>query len=153
DHGQVIASPSVEPKRILDDPQVNLQRLEPRAVPLTLPDRREVVKPRAGGTIWITDDGSSLAQALRAELSRRGYLPRVIAIGDTHAPAPGEELCGLIVLASAGRCPAGFIADAFRTIRAAGPVLERSGERGATLLTVSRLDGRFGVEGLWPEID
>src|SRR5262249_17367898 len=59
----------------------------------------------------------------------------------------------LIVLAPAGRCPAGFIADAFRTIRAAGPILERSGERGAALLTVSRLDGRFGVEGLWPEID
>ena len=43
---------------------------------------------------------------------------------------------------------------AFRAIRAAGPALQRSAQRGgASLVTVARLDGRFGVEGLWPEID
>src|SRR5262249_3825782 len=84
----------------------------------------------------------------------RGYRPRVIAPGDPHQPEPGEDLCGLIVLAPTGRVPASLLAEVFRTMRTAGPALERSGQQGgAALLTVSRLDGRFGVEGLWPETD
>ncbi len=153
-NGKASASPSVEVKPIVEEPRAVLRRLEPRAVAIAAPERRDVVRLSAGGTIWITDDGSALTQALRSELVRRGFRPRVIAIDETHPPSPDENLCGLIVLSPAGRCPPGFVAAAFRTIRAAGPALDRASRAGgASLLTVSRLDGRFGVEGLWPEID
>ena len=154
ENGRVVASPVIEAKPIPEEPEFVLQRLEPRAVRIGSSDRREAVKLPTAGAIWITDDGSALTRALRTELSGRGFRPRVIAMGEAHPAAAGEDLRGLIVLAPTGRCPAGFIADAFRMIRAAGPYLERSGQSGgAALLTVSRLDGRFGVEGLWPEID
>ena len=43
--------------------RVVLRRLEPRAVPLADPERREAVRLPAGGSIWIIDDGSPLTHA------------------------------------------------------------------------------------------
>ena len=50
--------------------------LYPRATPLEMPDRRETVMFREGGTVWITDDGSPLAQALEGRLADAGLTPR-----------------------------------------------------------------------------
>ena len=87
-------------------------------------------------------------------LVNRGYRARVIPAGAVDPSVADQSLCGLIVLAPRGRSDASFIAGAFRTIRAAGPALLRSGQLGgASLLTVSRLDGRFGSGGLAREID
>ena len=54
-------------------------------------------------TIWITDDGSPLTAALRSELGRAGFRPRVIAATRSASSGAGRGLCGLIVLAPAGR--------------------------------------------------
>ena len=133
---------------------VRLRRLEPRAVPMAAPERREAVRLPSGGTIGITDDGSALTEAVRALLVNRGYRARVIPAGAVDPPVLDQGLSGLIVLAPMGQCDATFIARAFRTIRAAGPGLVRSGQLGgASLVTVSRMDGRFGLGGLAPEID
>src|SRR5438309_688599 len=48
------------PTQPATDPSVVLRRLQPRAVPMLSPDRRETVPLRAGGSIWVTDDGSPL---------------------------------------------------------------------------------------------
>ena len=82
---------------------VVLRRLEPRAVPLAASTRRESVQLPAGGTIWITDDGSALTEALRRLLVDRGYRVDVFATGRVDPPAPDATLCGLIVLASSDR--------------------------------------------------
>jgi acyl transferase domain-containing protein/NADP-dependent 3-hydroxy acid dehydrogenase YdfG len=140
--------------RLGDQPGIELRRLEPRALPMAAAEPRDAVSLSPGATIWITNDGSSLTEALRSELGARGFAPRVIAAGHPPTLAPGEDLSGLIVLAPEGRVPPGFVSAAFRTIRGAGPALERAGGRGgAALVTISRLDGRFGVEGLRPGID
>ncbi len=57
---------------------VTLRTLYPRARPLDLPDRRDEVAPRGGGTVWITDDGSPLAQAVERRLAERGYKATVV---------------------------------------------------------------------------
>ncbi|MGO9920019.1 MAG: SDR family NAD(P)-dependent oxidoreductase [Isosphaeraceae bacterium] len=124
-----------------------------RAVPLAEPEARREIRLPAGGTIWITDDGSELSGALCRCLRDRGYGACVISPGDLSTPAGEEILCGLIVLAPR-QPPDGFVSQAFRSLRAAGPALERSARMGgASLLTVSRLDGRFGVLGLAAGID
>ncbi len=146
---------SVEPSRNghghPDAQAVVLRRLEARLVPMSTPDRREALRLPAGGTFWITDDGSALTDALCSLLLDRGYRPRVIpmAVESVDPPVPEDNLSGVIVLSPSHRPDSRFIPAAFRTIRAAGTALERSGEQGgAALLTVSRLDGQFGFHGL-----
>ncbi len=135
---------------------IALRRITARVVPMPATEQREALILPAGGTLWITDDGSALTHALRSLLIDRGYRPRVISlpVDGIDAPEPDDRLCGLIVLAPVDYQGTDFVSAAFRTIRAAGPSLERSGERGgAALLSVSRLDGRFGFDGLAPEIN
>ena len=68
---------------------------------------------------------------------------------EARPPSPGERLCGLIVLALRDGSHHALVTNAFRLMRAAGPVLEESAARGgASVLTVSRLDGSFGLSGL-----
>ena len=143
-----------EPRKAVQESGLILRRLEPRAMPVDPSRRREPVALPAGAVIAITDEGSPLTQAIQSELTSRGYQPIVVAIGDEHAIKSIHELRGLIVLAPSGRCPAGFVDRAFRTIRASAKSLEQAALRGgAAMATVSRLDGRFGVEGLWSEVD
>jgi NAD(P)-dependent dehydrogenase (short-subunit alcohol dehydrogenase family)/acyl carrier protein len=128
---------------------VVLRTLYPTPRALELPDRRDPVTLRSGGTIWITDDGSPLAQALERRLVERGYTAKVIGLDVAHPPAPHDRLCGLIVLAPRCALDHGLIRMAFRIMRAAARALEDSAaEGGASFLTVSRLDGSFGLSGL-----
>ena len=128
---------------------VVLHTLYPTPRVLELADRRDPVTLPSGGTIWITDDGSPLAQALERRLIERGYAAKVIGVGAPRTPAPTERLCGLIVLAARGSSDQSLIRNAFRMMRAAGPALEESAvQAGASFLTVSRLDGSFGLSGL-----
>ncbi len=117
-------------------------------------ERRPTVRLPVGGTIWITDDGSALAEAVRSLLVNRGYRARVIPAGSVDLPAADQGPCGLIVLAPRGPIDERFVAGAFRTIRGAGPALLRAAQLGgASILTVARLDGTFGSDGLAGEID
>ena len=111
-------------------PGVVLRRLEPRAVPLASSIARESVKLPAGGTIWITDDGSALTEALRHRPESSGVIAcTVIAARRSHAARAGRAtLCGLIVLAPTAIGPTATSSpDAFRMIRAAGPALRAVG--------------------------
>ncbi len=137
-----------------DEPALALTRLVARPRPLSNPDARERVALPAGGVIAILDGGSALTEAIRIELDRRGYRPRVIGERGASEIAAEPDLCGLIALAPKTAVSSDFVGETFRAIRAAAPALERSARRGgASLLTVSHLDGRFGVEGLRPEVD
>ena len=74
-----VGSPVSTEQASHDEPRVVLRRLEPRAVPLASPERREAREARRRAeTIWITDDGSPLTEAVRSQLSRRGFRPRVV---------------------------------------------------------------------------
>ncbi|MHB1560533.1 MAG: SDR family NAD(P)-dependent oxidoreductase [Isosphaeraceae bacterium] len=124
----------------------------PRVRTLPRHEARETLGLPARGVVGILDDESELTHALRSELEARGYRPRVIRGHDTPDVLADGALCGLIVLARSG--VPDLASEGFRWIRAAGPGLERAARHGgASLLTVSRLDGRFGIEGLRPDVD
>ncbi len=134
------------------DDGVALRLLVPRIRTLPRHDARETLGLPAGGMVGILDDGTELTGALRSELEARGFRSRVIRGHDTPDILADEAFCGLIVLARAGS--ADLASEGFRWIRAVGPALERAARAGcASLVTVSRLDGRFGIEGLRPEVD
>jgi acyl transferase domain-containing protein len=130
---------------------VLLSRLHPCAIAREGRDCRADVGLPAGGTIWIAGDDSPLTAATSACLRGRGY--RAIAIRLTGAPeeVPTEPTSGLIIVAPESPRDDSLIGNAFRLLRAAGPSLLQSAARGgAALLSVSRLDGCFGVNGLAP---
>jgi acyl transferase domain-containing protein/NAD(P)-dependent dehydrogenase (short-subunit alcohol dehydrogenase family) len=117
----------------------------PRAVPLAASDQREPAAIAQGSEIWISDDGSQLPPALQENLTRLGYHARLIALEGSPLPDPAMNLGALIVLASPEAAGA-LIPNALRLVRAAGPALRRQGlQGGSALLSVSRLDGSFGL--------
>ena len=128
--------------------EVVLRTLVPRTTALDGPDRREPVDLRSGAAVWITDDGTPLAAAIERRLAERGYTAKVIGL-ETTLPAPPERLGGLIVLAPRDAADHSLIKKSFQIMRAAGPALQESAaDGGAAFLTVSRLDGCFGLGGL-----
>jgi acyl transferase domain-containing protein/NAD(P)-dependent dehydrogenase (short-subunit alcohol dehydrogenase family) len=128
----------------------NVRTYYPHLSRLAADDRRPAARLSPGGTVLITDDGSALAGAIAAALAAHGQTPRVIDANDFLAiQAAVDHLAGLIVLAPVGPVPATIAADAFRLARAVAPALERAAARGgAAFMTVSRLDGGFGLAGL-----
>ena len=130
-------------------PAVVLRRMHPCSSELKDPDGREDVRLRSGGTIWVAGDDSALTAAVRSSLRRRGYRQELVRLRGADTRAGGEAPCGLIVIAPEQLRDDSVIADAFRVfaqqvLRLCNP----GGRARAALLTVSRLDGRFGVNGL-----
>ena len=66
-----------------------------------LPDQREPAAIAQGSEIWICDDGSPLAPALRANLERLGHHVRLIAPEGSPLPDPALNFGALIILAPA----------------------------------------------------
>jgi NAD(P)-dependent dehydrogenase (short-subunit alcohol dehydrogenase family) len=128
--------------------------LDPSAV-------REKVTLDIKSPLWVTDDGSALSGAIVKNLQDRGYKAEKVSL-DSPAPAEGG-LAALIILAPAAKLgkkafwdisSEAFLKKSFRLARAAGPALKAAGAAsGACLMTVSRLDGAFGVSGLKSEQD
>jgi acyl transferase domain-containing protein/NAD(P)-dependent dehydrogenase (short-subunit alcohol dehydrogenase family)/acyl carrier protein len=126
---------------------IELRRYQLCALPAPHGERREPARLPDGGAIWISDDGSGLTGAVSSHLRDRGYHPHVFQLEEFVPPPGGMSPCGLIILAPANRPDTRWIAEAFRAVRAAGSALERSTQNGgAAFLTVSRLDGTFGMD-------
>ncbi|MBU2575408.1 MAG: SDR family NAD(P)-dependent oxidoreductase, partial [Elusimicrobia bacterium] len=112
--------------------------------------------------VWVTDDGSGLAGGIIENLAERGYRAQKVSLSDTGLK-PEDGLAGLIIVAPAARLAQksfwhkdseDFLKNAFRLVQAAGPALRAAGKNaGACLMTVSRLDGAFGISGLKSEQD
>jgi NAD(P)-dependent dehydrogenase (short-subunit alcohol dehydrogenase family)/acyl carrier protein len=133
---------------------VVLRKLHPCPRPLSNPEARDPVRLDARATVWITSDDSPLTEAVRLAVIERGYRSEVIRLEDLPPGAQSQPFGGLVILAPAGPLDETFVAGAFRLLRAAGPALDASSQRGeAAFLTVMRLDGTFGVRGLAPALD
>ncbi|MHB0995958.1 MAG: SDR family NAD(P)-dependent oxidoreductase [Elusimicrobiales bacterium] len=107
----------------------------------------------------VTDDGSELSDGIVGALNGLGCTARKVPVDFK----PEGPVSGLIILAPAARLdqkgfwPADsetFLKKAFHIAQAAGPALRETGKNsGACLMTVSRLDGAFGLSGLKAEQD
>ena len=132
----------------------SIQRSAVRSVPLNGPAERESFTLTDGAEIWICDDGTDLAPALSEGLNKLGYRPQIVDLaGSAELPRP-SALEGLVVLSPPSAANDQFLKHAFKAIQLSGPALRRAGEaREACLVTVSRLDGEFGLNGLHPRND
>ncbi len=111
--------------------------------------KQKAVTLKAGATIWIADDGSDLAKELEKNLKRAKFAPHresIESLLGTNAPA---ALDALIIVGPEDETNGEFLRDAFRLIQFAGPALRKSGTQdGSALVTISRLDGAFGLAEL-----
>ncbi len=99
----------------------------------------------SGGRLWVsaTDDG--LSTALAARWQTLGLVTEEVAIDGKDTPP--DDLVGLVVVAPEGPCGSDLPLRAFDLVRRCGPTLRASAAAGgaALLMTVSRVDGRFGL--------
>ncbi len=112
--------------------------------------------------ILVTDDGAGLAEAVVNSLRELGCSAERVSV-DAAQALPRGGLSGLIIIAPAARLPKkylwekdseDFLKKAFLLTQAAGPALRTAGKKsGACLMTISRLDGTFGISGLKSEQD
>jgi acyl transferase domain-containing protein/NAD(P)-dependent dehydrogenase (short-subunit alcohol dehydrogenase family) len=139
---------------------VELVRSVLRAIDLDDGMLRETVKISTEAPLWVVDDGSSLGRAVVQRLNSKGLKAQLIEINEGSIPA---ALAGLIILAPASRLSPKalwtedserFLKQAFALTRRAGAALEKTGRSGgAVFMTLSRLDGIFGLSGLKQEQD
>ncbi|WP_068412088.1 type I polyketide synthase [Planctomyces sp. SH-PL62] len=128
-----------------------LERLSARARALVSPDRREGLAFASGAEVWITNEDSTLTPAIKAELVGRGYRVRLIEWEETDEALAAGVPDALIVAVPAVGFDSAALKRAFRLLRSVGPKLRRRSP--SALLTISRLDGRFGLDGLDTSID
>jgi len=107
-----------------------------------------------GGEVWVVSDGSDLAACLSRRLEASGVRSRTVSRAELAVLDVPAGLAGLILPAPGPAVDDGFLAEALGLLRAAGPSLRGSGEAGgAAILTVSQLDGAFGLAGRDAAID
>ncbi|MEK9144853.1 MAG: beta-ketoacyl synthase, partial [Elusimicrobiota bacterium] len=115
-------------------------------------DGRQTQPLPAGREVWVTDDGSARFQEALAAIAARGFRPKAVQLGGPRPEFP-ERLGALILLAPRVRLDASglwapgseeWLKSAFQLVRAAAPALRRGTP--SLLLTVSRIDGAFGLE-------
>ncbi|NLO92259.1 MAG: SDR family NAD(P)-dependent oxidoreductase, partial [Elusimicrobia bacterium] len=124
------------------------------------PSRQPVVVDKAL-PLLVSDDGSGLSAQLVKTLSEKGYAAKLINSG--WRPRQGEKACGLVLVSPLSKLKSGMLWDEkseqraeefFLLAQAAGPLLREAGAKGgAVLMTVSRMDGEFGLKGLPREQD
>ncbi|MCK4503716.1 MAG: SDR family NAD(P)-dependent oxidoreductase, partial [Desulfuromonadales bacterium] len=116
--------------------------------PVILPQKRGAKEFRfaAGAEVWITTDGSALADSICDRLTARQLVPRKISLNDIDSIAIPDNLAGLIVLAPLAGSDDLFLRNSFRLLQLVEPALHRSTRLGgAFFATVSRMDGYFGL--------
>src|SRR5262249_42966316 len=106
---------------------------------------RNAVPILASGEIWLTEDGSGLTECLCGRLELLGYRVQRMDVSAARELSPSASLAGLVVVAPRDADDR-FLEDALQRARVAGPALQRAGSEGGSLLvTISRLDGHFGL--------
>ena len=143
---EVVAVPEAPARPPVNPP---LHRLPVRVRDLPETGRAGPTTIRAGGEVWVTDDGAGLSPALVARLVDLGYRARLLPWDAIPPLGPEALLNALVLVAPASGSTESTNLDAFRWVRAIGPALRRSGkaDRGAALVSVARLDGSFGLAG------
>jgi NAD(P)-dependent dehydrogenase (short-subunit alcohol dehydrogenase family)/acyl carrier protein len=127
-----------------------LERRVVCAVPLHERDR-EPVRLTPGAEIWIASDDADLAGRLKERLLRYGFRTRLAPAVALRNLEPPAALGGLILLAPDSPPDDGWLKDSLFGAQRAADALRRAGrDGGAIFVTVSRMDGAFGLGELDP---
>ena len=148
------------PRRDQRDPQFTpLDRRVLRAVELPAVSPGGPVALGAGREVWIVDDGTRLPQALCDLFATEDRTARVVRADiatESNGIAGLARIGGLIVLAPPdptanpiwSEASEHRLKDAFALTKRVGPMLrEAAAGGGALFVTVSRMDGAFGLTG------
>jgi len=118
-----------------------------KVVPLQSKNSRELQPLPVGGQVLVTDDGSVLADAVCSQLAAKNLRPGKVSVADIDALTLPEDLAGLLILAPASGTDGRFIQSAFRLLQKAEVGLNATAEQtAAVFMTVSRLNGHFGLQ-------
>ncbi|HBI43196.1 MAG TPA: beta-ketoacyl synthase, partial [Planctomycetales bacterium] len=128
-----------------------LKRSVVYAVALSDGQRRVPIHITAGAEIWIASDAADLAGRVAERLGRKGYRTRLEPAAALRDLEPPASLGGLIILAPSGRADDGLLKDALFGAKRVAAALRNA--RGALFVTVSRMDGAFGLGNLDPRRD
>ena len=130
-----------------------------RAVELPAVSPGGPVELAAGREVWIVDDGTSLPQALCDQFATQGRTALVVPTDiatESNGIAGLARIGGLIVLAPPdptadpiwSEASEHRLKDAFALTKRVGPMLRNAAAGGGALfVTVSRMDGAFGLTG------
>ncbi|MFO7578338.1 MAG: SDR family NAD(P)-dependent oxidoreductase [Pelovirga sp.] len=114
-------------------------------VPLAKKRPRQHFAFAPGAEVWLTDDGSSLVDALCSALTGQHLIPRRILMDQAPAVVPAT-LAGLLIVAPLKGTDDRFLSTAFDLLHKLAPALLKGAESGgAFFATVSRLNGCFGL--------
>ncbi len=117
-----------------------------RAVPLTNDSSRRKIGLPAGAEIWIASDDAELSSALDRRLRTLGYRPQQMAVAAIREQERPALLGALIIAATRQPEDDAFLQHALFGLQHAGPALRAAGRQGGALfVTVSRVDGAFGL--------
>jgi acyl carrier protein/NAD(P)-dependent dehydrogenase (short-subunit alcohol dehydrogenase family) len=123
-----------------------IERKVLKAIPLQQESDRMSLKLPQGARVWVSDDGSSLSDAVCAQLAAHNLVAEKIVLDKLETLAPAQDLAGLIVLAPSCGTDDRFLQNALRLLQHAEPALNAGGSQGgAVMAVVSRLNGCFGL--------
>jgi acyl transferase domain-containing protein/NAD(P)-dependent dehydrogenase (short-subunit alcohol dehydrogenase family) len=124
--------------------QIQRQILQLRPLPQHRPQWN--FHPVAGREVWITDDGSALAEALCTRFTKRQLIPRRVTMAQLEQLPPERQVAGLVVLAPLKGTSDLFLKNAFLLFKHVAVSLNHAvTDSGAFFVTVSRLNGGFGL--------
>ena len=159
DAPQPVQPAPVELPNPVVEPPAPLDRRVLRSIVLPAVAPGGQVALAAGREVWIVDDGTGLPQALCDQLATQGRIARVVSV-DIATEGNGIEglarIGGLIVLALPdpaadpvwSEASEQRLKHAFTLTKRVGPMLkEAAAAGGALFVTVSRMDGAFGLTG------
>jgi acyl transferase domain-containing protein/NAD(P)-dependent dehydrogenase (short-subunit alcohol dehydrogenase family) len=110
---------------------------------------RQPIRIPQGAAVWISGQDSPLARGIKDRLVALNYSAVLISLDDFGTIKIPHGLSGLIILSPDVGADDFFIKNSFRLIRHIGPTLREAATRGGSiLLTISRMDGAFGLASL-----
>jgi NAD(P)-dependent dehydrogenase (short-subunit alcohol dehydrogenase family)/acyl carrier protein len=127
----------------------SLERSVLRLVPLENAAARLSLRFQPGANLWIASDDAVLSQALEERLRTQGYRARCLSVANLPRMECPASLGALVIVATRQPEEEAFLKNALFGLQHAGPALRAAGQQGGALLvTVSRLDGGFGLRKL-----
>ncbi|HEY7326555.1 MAG TPA: SDR family NAD(P)-dependent oxidoreductase [Gemmataceae bacterium] len=113
---------------------------------LTNSSTRPVLRLQPGALIWIASDDEELSRTLDQSLRTRGYRPRCVRLADLCVQECPAALGALVIVANRQPAEESLLKHALSGLQHARPALRAAGQQGGALfVTVSRLDGGFGL--------
>jgi len=148
--------PVAKPQVPFELPSVGsgVERKVLKAVPMQRAEDRDSLSLPKAAMIWVSDDGSTLADSICQKLVAQNLVAEKINLSQLNNLVPAENLAGLVLLAPQGGADDLFLQNAFLLMQLVEPALNAAADKsGAVLATVSRLNGRFALPGGGPVKD